>query len=330
MAWTYLVESGESPQPFRSGSPQSLTVKRTPTVRLSYFHEWLTGRCQSPRYGMTCERCQGMNLNQCRLTLSSADSPVRTSAVREMASAWKASEAVCFSRSSDLCVTFDPDSFSWKTSQLSLFGGLTEFLWSSLRWGMTVDGRLFQPQNLEPHTCANAGSYLPTPTASEYGTGNNQKNGESKPSLNTMARKNNWPTPRANDAEKRGNFDATNPRNGLAAAVKLWPTPKASEATRGDSPAERRRQTPCLSAAVNMLPTPTARDYRIGDKPDSTRWKRKDEQGRTHDLNDVAAPGGKLNPLWVEWLMGYRIGWTELGAWGTQWFQQRRAKPSKD
>jgi hypothetical protein len=41
-----------------------------------------------------------------------------------------------------------------------------------------------------------------------------------------------WPTPRANDAEKRGNF-ANDPRNGLPAAAKYWPTPTAHEARLG-------------------------------------------------------------------------------------------------
>ena len=27
---------------------------------------------------------------------------------------------------------------------------------------------------------------------------------------------------------------------------------------------------------------------------------------------------GKLNPTWVEWLMGFPIGWTDLGASETQ------------
>ena len=42
-----------------------------------------------------------------------------------------------------------------------------------------------------------------------------------------------WPTPRANDAEKRGNVSA-DPRNGLPGAVRLFPTPTA-----------RCSQTPC-------------------------------------------------------------------------------------
>ena len=41
------------------------------------------------------------------------------------------------------------------------------------------------------------------------------------------------PTPRANDAEKRGNFDEHNTRNGLAGFVKRYPTPRASDGAKG-------------------------------------------------------------------------------------------------
>jgi hypothetical protein len=30
----------------------------------------------------------------------------------------------------------------------------------------------------------------------------------------------------------------------------------------------------------------------------------------------------QLNPAWVEWLMGWPIGWTDLGALGTDKFRQ--------
>jgi hypothetical protein len=85
---------------------------------------------------------------------------------------------------------------------------------------MTLDGRLFLPPNLAPRTLENGGSYsLPTPTASDYGTGGNGINkGKQKQilSLGTMARKNLWPTPtvcgnnnRAGASKKSGDGLAT-------------------------------------------------------------------------------------------------------------------------
>ena len=59
------------------------------------------------------------------------------------------------------------------------------------------------------------------------------------------------------------------------------------------------------------LPTPTARDYKDGRKPDTLK-----NAGRTENnslCDKVGANSGMhLNPEWVEWLMGFPIGWTEL------------------
>jgi hypothetical protein len=51
--------------------------------------------------------------------------------------------------------------------------------------------------------------------------------------------------------------------------------------------------------------------------------------GWSPNLNDKAAPGGQLNPTWVEWLMGYPSEWTVLEDWATQWFRPKRGKRSK-
>ena len=94
-----------------------------------------------------------------------------------------------------------------------------------------------------------------------------------------------WHTPRANDAKKGGDFDATNPRNGLPAAVKMWRTPQS-----GDARA-------CLTGTQSQLML--AHQAANGER-------------HSPNLNELAAPGGRLNPTWVEWLMGFPLGWTEL------------------
>ncbi len=38
---------------------------------------------------------------------------------------------------------------------------------------------------------------------------------------------------------------------------------------------------------------------------------------------------GQLNPAWVEWLMGYPIGWTELKDWATPSCRKSHTKSSK-
>lgn len=84
---------------------------------------------------------------------------------------------------------------------------------------------------------------------------------------------------------------------------KLWPTPKAS--LRGDCPSERNRRSPDLAAAVKMYNTPTT-DCVSGRT-------RKYNQGGTPLTAAVQENGnGQLNPYWVEWLMGFPPGWTEI------------------
>jgi hypothetical protein len=45
---------------------------------------------------------------------------------------------------------------------------------------------------------------------------------------------------------------------------------------------------------------------------------------------DASNPTGQLSPMWVEWLMGYRIGHTELDALAIQWFRSKFGKRLKN
>jgi hypothetical protein len=110
----------------------------------------------------------------------------------------------------------------------------------------------------------------------------------------------------------------------------LWPTPTATDGTAGSIISEAdtykvlesgalrkitRNGTDGsigLGRAVRLWPTPQARDYRSGDEPDSIRAQRKREQGWSPNLNVAAKGGGQLNPDWVEQLMGFPVGWTDL------------------
>lgn len=95
----------------------------------------------------------------------------------------------------------------------------------------------------------------------------------------------------------------------------LWPTPAACVPNLGESPSswlERRERVKLtakngngmgmpLSIAVQMWPTPLARDWKgpgFGDDLPAALARR----GET---------SGALNPTWVEWLMGYPLGWTD-------------------
>jgi len=67
-----------------------------------------------------------------------------------------------------------------------------------------------------------------------------------------------------------------------------------------NAPSEHNRNTPTLTAQANW-PTPVS--------DDTSHRKAKYAQGGTA-LSTKA--GGQLNPEWVEWLMGWPLGWTDL------------------
>ena len=82
------------------------------------------------------------------------------------------------------------------------------------------------------------------------------------------------------------------------------PTPRANE--RGAYVRDRGqkgKERPTLTGYVRMFPTPTARDSKSERRLKYNRWT----------TTQLAEPiGGILNPNWVEWLMGWPTGWTDL------------------
>ena len=86
----------------------------------------------------------------------------------------------------------------------------------------------------------------------------------------------------------------------------LLPTPQASEATHGGPNARDSNGTLHLSAVANLLPTPTRRDYKSG------KGKTQEERGRTAGPSLSETSGGLLSPRFVEAIMGFPVGYTEL------------------
>jgi hypothetical protein len=81
-----------------------------------------------------------------------------------------------------------------------------------------------------------------------------------------------------------------------------------------------------LTAAVKRWATPQARDWFPPHKPEYIAAKRAEGHGMSN-LNDQI--GGSLNPTWVEWLMGWPLGWTDCDASGTDKFQRWCASHGK-
>lgn len=250
---------------------------------------------------------------------------------------------------------FDLASSSWKTPQCSLIEGWDEFsetwpAWGSMRngvsWGRTMPAL--------PIFESGSGSW-PTPTVN----GNYNRKGLSSQSGDGLATAvANFPTPTAT------NTKANHMRSAGRPSRTYFPSPMASDC---EARGGHRGNLDTLTSFTKAFPTPCARDFRSPNlKPYSERGGgKKGEQlvnfiahfptpragssngggtgldggsnarralARDHgEVEAKALLGGQLNPPWVEWLMGWPIGWTDLKQSGTDRFQQwcdSHSKPS--
>jgi len=115
-----------------------------------------------------------------------------------------------------------------------------------------------------------------------------------------------WPTPVASDIGLRKVRYAQGGMP-LSLAAATWPTPTSSLGTKGGlvTPAKAREGGTLIEAlSARTYASPQARDWRSGKASQAT-----------HDKNSCPLSeqiGGSLNPTWVEWLMGWPLGWTDL------------------
>lgn len=245
----------------------------------------MTDFCRRSRYGMTCEPLTA-NLGQDVLTWFLAGFPAKTSAPPEREEESKMVNALASGwKCPGSSVKYDPASSSWKTHQYSLLGGLEPFSATWPRWGSMRNGECWERQTWERRT-----------NGTGYGF---------------------WATPQAHDCHKGnparvGRYGTKHGGRNLNDEVAKWPTPtvcgnynrKGASAKSGDG----------LATAVRMVPTPTCNDARNSTLPPSQV---------DHDnlpgylLRSGEEAGGQLNPTWVEWLMGWPLGWTDLNALAT-------------
>ena len=94
----------------------------------------------------------------------------------------------------------------------------------------------------------------------------------------------------------------------------LWPTPKSNPSGPDYARTNRPRSggDDLAASVARLYPTPTARDHK----------------GKGHSGQLGTEIGGQLNPTWVEWLMGFPLGWTALSASATP--SSRRSQRSSD
>lgn len=231
---------------------------------------------------------------------------------------------------------YDPDTSSWKTPQLSLVADLELFSETWPRWGTMQNGECWARSMPELPTAESASGLWATPCAQEQGM-----------IVPERADELGW--------EWRGTayYDAKGVKknSSLTHQVRRFPTPVANDAKKAMPPSEAKRNS-LTGAMVRMYPTPTAQDAKNSTLPLSLRERDSlpgfllrsgGEQtrqtwptprasadtlngglGHRQKLQENGLTGSDryaLNPNWVEWLMGFPIGWSDCGDSGTRRFQ---------
>lgn len=184
----------------------------------------------------------------------------------------------------------NPDTSSWKTAQCSLLEEFTEFSQTWPSSGSMLSGECWERPMLELSTSEDESGFLPTPVTLDTGSRFNRSQSEGaqlRPTLGAMARFDLWPTPTAGDGRSSGSRNTPNSNSHYGISL--------TDAVRGDQGRGR------------MFPAPLARDYR---SPNALPYSERRGGRKGEQLNN--AMGGLLNPPWVEWLMGWPIGWTAL------------------
>jgi hypothetical protein len=119
----------------------------------------------------------------------------------------------------------------------------------------------------------------------------------------------NW-TKRSKEKKKQG----INLHFALRHHVQMYPTPTTMDHIdrKGMRPsrAATNRKTGYLSEMIKMYPTPATRDYK--DSTLSNSHQNRNSDSLPVKMMKEGKPGGKLNPKFVEFLMGYPMNWTKI------------------
>lgn len=304
---------------------QSALSSGSHTRKPCLWHDKTMEHSRLSRFGMTCKPLTE-DLGAELLISWRAGFHAKTSASPETAQALTESAAGCGTTWPASLAKYDPDTSLWKTAQRSLLEDWAEFSETWPRWGLMRNGECWERPTLVLRTSENASGLWQTPVADDAANraaGKWNSRGEPKLSAQVM-----WPTPTRDSATERTSRYA---QGGLplTAAVHHWPTPtvcgnhnrKGLTKSSGDG----------LATAVNQrtYPTATATATATAYKGWSPKHNRADTDDRLDYTIEREAyshgqqtPPMRLNPAWVEWLMGWPIGHTELKPLETDRFQE--------
>jgi hypothetical protein len=249
------------------------------------------------RFGMTYKPLTE-NRGEELLTLYLEDFRAKTSQLRGGGQDLTEKDQECGEKWHGLLARFDQDSHSWRTVQCSLIGDLNESLQTLPQWGMTVAGELYLRQTLVQTIKEKESGYWLTPTATAI-SGRSQE---------AMKYRTQYRESRGHNTVQPGNLAEQVMYSGDIPCKDMkkpttrdkFPTPLASDwKPRGPNSKQQG-----LAEVVKMWGTPKAQDSRHALR-DRGKGNLGEQVSGLHN-------GGKLNPLWTEWLMGWPIGWTDL------------------
>jgi hypothetical protein len=210
------------------------------------------------------------------LTLYLADFPAKTSVQRGGGRESKASEAECGEKWRGWLTKFDQNTSLWKTAQCLLLGDSEQFLETWPRWGLMRNGECYQRQTLAHLTGVIECGFSPDNVTTFH-------------------------TPMTTGLD-----GGSNGRKALKKKQEIIPTPTSSVGgANHNSPSTLagKRWAMNLSGYAQKYPTPTAHNAKETNAP---------SEALRNEPSLASIAGGKLNPTWVEWLMGWPLGWTDL------------------
>ncbi len=189
------------------------------------------------------------------------------------------------------CLKYDPASCSWRTYPDSSIGGWPALSVIFPRAGMMRNGIACRRRPLALRTSENGSLSWRTPSAEQAG--------DNEGYLKTLRDKDGGPP--------RPGRRVYNPKDGKHIIltrnrqVKMWPTPQVHESGGQGTPSWKDLE--CQKVG-----------QRIRESGSLIQQKLENEVPLRSVLDEQKMrTGGSLNPTWVEWLMGFPLGWTDLG-----------------